>query len=121
MLAVEQDPVEARSRDALHGVVRRQARPEADLRLAGLQASLESVFRKIHQSNFAPDSFTTLAHFACSAVIHLPSESGVPARTSVPCLARRSLMSGELIALVSSEFKRETTSRGIPAGPMMPW
>src|SRR5512134_75644 len=120
MLAVEQNPVEPSARDYLDGVVGRQARPEPDLRRARPQRALERVFRQIH-SNFAPDSLTTLAHFACSVVIHLPRLSGESVRTSVPCFANLSLMSCVLRIFLSSPFSFVTVSRGMPTGPTTPW
>src|SRR6478609_3363793 len=110
MLAVEQDPVEARAGDHLDAVIRRQARPEADLRLVRLERALERVLGQVHQSNFTPDSLTTFAHFACSLASHVPKLSGVPARTSVPSLARRSFMSAVLSTRISSPFSLTTIS-----------
>src|SRR5689334_19735589 len=48
MLSVEQDPVEARPGDYFDTVIRREARPEADLRCARLQRTLEAVLRQLH-------------------------------------------------------------------------
>ena len=66
-------------------------------------------------SNFAPDSFTTRAHFACSLESHWPRLCGVPARTSVPCLAKRSTISSLLRVLINCEFNFATVSRGMVA------
>src|SRR5688572_6580820 len=132
MLGVEQDPVEPRPGDHLHRVVRRQARPQADLRSSGAQRALERVLGQVHvrwrvygrsgvYSNFAPDSFTTLAHLACSVRSQLPRLSGVSVRTSVPCLAKRSFISAALRTFTNSEFNLVTVSRGIPTGPTTPW
>src|SRR5687767_10018396 len=49
VLAIEQDPVEAGSGDDLDRVVRRKARPQADLRPARLERALETVLRQVHQ------------------------------------------------------------------------
>src|SRR5687768_1084484 len=50
MLAVEQQPVEAGAGDHLDGVVRRQARPQPDLRLARAERALEEVRLQLRQA-----------------------------------------------------------------------
>jgi hypothetical protein len=49
MLGIEQDPVETRARDDFGGVMRGQAAPQADLRLARFQRALEGVDRTIQR------------------------------------------------------------------------
>src|SRR5262249_34923228 len=127
MLAVEQDPVVAGAGDDFHRVVGGKARPQADLRLAGLERALEGVLREIHyfpcwiQSALMPASLTTFAQRAFSLAMKMPSASGGPVRTSVPCLARNSFMSAVFRIRVNSPFSFATMSRGVPAAASTPW
>src|SRR5260221_6282112 len=95
-----------------------RAMPEGAQVLRAVPAVAAQLFRLFpHQSNFAPDSFTTRAKRDCSVRNHSPSDSGVPARTSVPCLAKRSFMSAEASTLISSALSLATDSGGRPLGP----
>src|SRR5216117_3967844 len=67
--------------------------------------------RAFSYSNFSPDDLTTRAQRACSVRSHSLRLSGVPARTSVPCFAKRSFISAELSTLISSEFSFVTLAR----------
>ena len=109
MLAVEQDPVEARAGDHLDAVVRGQARPQADLGASRFERSLEGIFGKIHS-----ELHTRLLHHLRPLRL-LGGEPaaealGVPARTSVPSLARRSFISAVLSTRTSSAFSFATMS-----------
>src|SRR5215831_7053985 len=60
MLGVEQYPVEARARDELGRVMRRQAAPQPDLQLVRLQRALEGICRDVHQTWY-PFSLSALS------------------------------------------------------------
>src|SRR5579862_88043 len=130
VLAVEQEPVVAGAGDHFHRVVGRQAGPEAYLCFAGLDGALERVLREFHayprvpcccQSALMPASFTTFAQRAFSLTMRVPSASGGPVRTSVPCLARNSFISGVLRIRDSSALSFSTMSCGVPAAASKPW
>jgi len=54
MLHVEEQPVETRAGKDFHAVVRREARPQTDLRARGFQRALECILWQVHGAIASP-------------------------------------------------------------------
>src|SRR5688572_26581891 len=78
-------------------------------------------FLQITQSIFAPDTFTTSAHFFTSALIQAENSSGELPTMSAPCEVSWSRTSGARSTFTTSACSRETISRGVPAGASRPF
>src|SRR5688572_32318216 len=78
-------------------------------------------FLQITQSIFAPDTFTTSAHFFTSARIQAENCSGELPTMSAPCEVSWSRTSGARSTRTTSVLRRETISRGVPAGASRPF
>src|SRR5688572_18222617 len=78
-------------------------------------------FLQITQSIFAPETFTTSAHFFTSARIQAENSSGELPTMSAPCAVSWSRTSGARSTRTTSEFRRKTISRGVPAGASRPF
>src|SRR5512134_1006619 len=72
------------------------------------------------QSAFAPDNFTTLAHFTISARRNLSNSSIDMPIGNTPCLAHAAFTSAELMILFASALSFSRTGRGVPAGAINP-
>src|SRR5512145_607864 len=78
-------------------------------------------FLQITQSIFAPETFTTSAHFFTSARIQAENSSGELPTMSAPCEVSWSRTSGIRRTRTTSVFRRATISRGVPAGARRPF
>src|SRR6516225_7529808 len=59
-------------------------------------------YRPLNQSGFAPENFTTLAHFPVSSTTSLPKSAGEPANVVPPISASRVFIMGSArLALIS--------------------
>ena len=67
-----------------------------------------------------PASLTTFAQRSFSRRMNVPNSSGDMSRTSAPCAASRSFMSGVCRILPTSAPSFATISRGVPGGARMP-
>src|SRR6188472_3235371 len=74
----------------------------------------------LFQSAFAPVAFTTLPHFASSALIYALNASGVLPTGSAPALVNTVLTSADSSARRSSLLRCMTIARGVPAGASTP-
>src|SRR6185503_10104138 len=76
---------------------------------------------QVTQSIFAPDAFTTSAHFFTSVLIQAENSSGELPTMSAPCEVSWSRTSGARSTFTTSPCSRETISRGVPAGASRPF
>src|SRR5688572_23961459 len=72
------------------------------------------------QSAFAPEIFTTLAHFTISSRRNLSNCSIDMPMVVVPCLPQLSFTSAELRSLFTSVLSFSSTGRGVFAGAIRP-
>lgn len=76
-------------------------------------------WRGLRQSIFAPERFTTSAHFAFSLRMRSANCSGVPMVGSAPSAPNFSLSGGDASAALISALSFMTIALGTPAGATM--
>ncbi len=85
-----------------------------------MQRMSQRVSQSVGQSTLAPESLTTGAHLAMSALINLPNSSDELGVTLSPWSSSRLRYSGEFSALFSSALAVLTTDAGSLEGPSRP-
>src|SRR5262249_36966520 len=73
------------------------------------------------QSAFAPENFTTLAHFSVSEAMSFPNSAGVIGIPSPPSSASRTLSFGPAGAAFDAPLRPVTISGGRPLGATVPY
>src|SRR6266550_763467 len=73
-----------------------------------------------HHSGFAPENFTTLAHFSVSSATSLTNKLGDPPIATPPSSARRVLIVGSLTTALISILSFSMLSVGAPLGRLKP-
>jgi hypothetical protein len=73
------------------------------------------------QSAFAPEKFTTLAHFSVLSTMSRPKSPGEPASTVADMSASRALMAGSASARLNAWLSLSMISMGVFRGAPTPW
>src|SRR5262249_39911061 len=101
--------------------------PQPDAETFGEEVSWQSLPRRhirrpsFDQSGFAPENFTTFAHFSLSSAMNFPNAAGVIGTGTPPSSASRVSSFGSASTAFTALLSVSTISDGVPLGATMPY